>query len=70
VANVPGRGERLVGGHAVVAVGYDQAARRFRVRNSWGPAWGQKGYFTLPFEYLTSPMLASDFWTIRQVPLV
>jgi C1A family cysteine protease len=37
------------------------------VRNSWGPTWGQQGYFTLPYAYLTDPNLASDFWTIRLV---
>ena len=69
VANLPGPGEVLVGGHAVMAVGYDQAAGRFIVRNSWGSGWGMAGYFTMPFQYLTDPMLAADFWTIRQVPV-
>jgi C1A family cysteine protease len=69
VANLPAPGESLIGGHAVVGVGYDLAARRFRVRNSWGPGWGQGGYFTLPFDYLLHPGLASDMWTIRQVPV-
>jgi C1A family cysteine protease len=69
VAQLPGPGERLVGGHAVVAGGYDQPAGRFLVRNSWGDGWGMKGYFTMPFQYLTDPMLAADFWTIRQVPV-
>jgi C1A family cysteine protease len=69
VADLPGPGEALVGGHAVVAVGYDQAAGRFVVRNSWGSGWGMAGYFTMPFQYLTDPMLAADFWTIRQVPV-
>ena len=69
VAQLPGPGERLVGGHAVVAVGYDQPAGRFIVRNSWGSSWGMGGYFTMPFHYLTDPMLAADFWTIRRVPV-
>lgn len=69
VANLPGTGERLVGGHAVVAVGYDMGSGRFLVRNSWGASWGMAGYFTMPFQYLTDPMLAADFWTIRQVPV-
>lgn len=69
VADLPAPAERLIGGHAVVAEGYDQVSRRFRVRNSWGPGWGQHGSFTIPFEYLTNPTLASDFWTIRQVPV-
>jgi C1A family cysteine protease len=63
--NMPGQKERLLGGHAVVAVGYDDATQRFIVRNSWGDWWGIKGYFTLPYAYLTDPNLADDFWTIR-----
>ncbi len=69
VAPLPAPEEVLVGGHAVVAVGYSQADRRFLVRNSWGTGWGMDGYFTLPYDYLVSPGLAADFWTIRQVPI-
>jgi C1A family cysteine protease len=69
VVHLPHPHERLVGGHAVVAVGYDQPAGTFIVRNSWGSSWGMAGYFTMPFQYLTDPMLAADFWTIRQVPV-
>lgn len=68
VVDLPQSGEDFVGGHAVVACGYDQAQRRFIVRNSWGPDWGMQGYFTMPFEYLTDPGLAADFWTLRRVP--
>ena len=57
--------EQLMGGHAVPAVGYDDTLGRFRVRNSWGDGWGDHGYFTLPYAYLTDRGLASDFWTIR-----
>jgi len=64
---LPGRGEALLGGHAVVAVGYDDPAHRFIVRNSWGPAWGMQGYFTMPYEYLLDGGLSDDFWTIRLV---
>jgi C1A family cysteine protease len=63
--NMPTASERPVGGHAVCAVGYDQEARRFIVRNSWGDDWGQKGYFTIPFDYLADRSLSDDFWTIR-----
>jgi C1A family cysteine protease len=69
VVHMPKSGERLVGGHAVVAVGYDLDAKQFLVRNSWGSRWGQHGYFTMPFEYVTDPYLAADFWTIRKVPI-
>ena len=66
-APMPGWNERAVGGHAVVAVGYDDARQWFLMRNSWGESWGMKGYFTLPYAYLLSPGLAQDFWTIRLV---
>jgi C1A family cysteine protease len=46
-------------------VGYDDATQRFTVRNSWGADWGMKGYFTMPYAYLTSTNLADDFWALR-----
>jgi C1A family cysteine protease len=59
--------EQLLGGHAVLAVGYDDAAQRFVVRNSWGEGWGMGGYFTMPYAYLTDRQMASDFWALLQV---
>jgi len=64
IAPMPKKTERTLGGHAVMAIGYDQKEKRFIVRNSWGEEWGQAGYFTLPYAYLET--LADDFWTIRQ----
>jgi C1A family cysteine protease len=67
VLNLPAKGEKVVGGHAVMAVGYNHAQQRFIVRNSWSATWGQQGYFTIPYAYLTNENLADDFWTIRMV---
>jgi C1A family cysteine protease len=66
-ASLPKPDERSIGGHAVMCVGYDDAKQWFIVRNSWGSKWGMKGYFTLPYAYVTAANLASDFWTIRIV---
>lgn len=64
IVPMPKKSERTLGGHAVMAAGYDQKEKRFIVRNSWGPEWGQEGYFTIPYAYLET--LADDFWTVRQ----
>ncbi|MFN2507146.1 MAG: C1 family peptidase [Chthoniobacterales bacterium] len=64
---MPASSEKVLGGHAVAAVGYDDAKRSFICRNSWGTGWGTKGYFTMPYAYLTDTDLAADFWTIRVV---
>ena len=79
VMPLPKKGEAVVGGHAVLAVGYSDVKRHVIVRNSWGPSWGDHGYFYMPYQYLTgsktssdsSPVshanLASDFWAIQAV---
>lgn len=64
IVPMPAPGESMLGGHAVLAVGFDQSEEVFIVRNSWGPSWGMEGYFTLPFDYVRT--LADDLWTIRQ----
>ena len=62
---MPAMSEAQIGGHAILAVGYDIASGRILFRNSWGTSWGNEGYGTIPIEYLTNPNLASSFWTIR-----
>lgn len=64
---MPRAKEEFLGGHAVLAVGYEEQTQRFIVRNSWGPKWGKRGYFTMPYPYLLQSSLAQDFWTIRKV---
>ena len=67
VVPMPAPSEQTLGGHAVMAVGYDDGKQAFIVRNSWGPGWGLKGYFLMPYAYLTQSGLSSDYWTIRVV---
>lgn len=72
----PCKGERIEGGHAIVAVGYDDKIKikntgpcgvettgAFLIRNSWGTGWGDSGYGWLPYEYILKG-LAEDFWSI------
>ncbi len=66
-APMPQAGEKVVGGHAVIAVGYDDQNQWFIVRNSWADTWGMGGYFTLPYQYFLETNLSDDFWTIRMV---
>jgi C1A family cysteine protease len=64
---MPGPGEKLLGGHAVLAVGYDDADQTYLIRNSWGSGWGMGGYFKMPYAYLLDENLSDDFWTIRLI---
>lgn len=59
--------EAALGGHCMVVVGYDAPRNLFRVANSWGTDWGDKGYFWMPYEYLLNTGYASDFWTLKKV---
>jgi C1A family cysteine protease len=67
VLPVPTRRDAFVGGHAVLAVGYQASTRRFIFRNSWGRCWGDRGYGYMPFEFIASAALTWDFWTMRRV---
>ncbi len=59
--------EQLLGGHAIVCVGYDDTAKYFIFRNSWGTTWGDDGYGYIPYDYLLSKELSSDFWVVEKI---
>lgn len=67
IAKMPVKNEKCHGGHAVLAVGYDDSKDALIVRNSWGSEWGLNGYFYLPYGYILSQKLSADFWTIRVI---
>ena len=67
IMQMPTPREHVIGGHAVMAVGYEDRLDRFRMRNSWGKNWGTKGYFTMPYAYLLDNNLSDDFWKITLV---
>lgn len=69
VVPMPGKFERMLGGHAVCCVGYNDADQRYIVRNSWGTDWGMGGYFTIPYDFVHNANLADDFWTVRWIPV-
>ena len=58
--------EKLLGGHAVLIVGYNKSKKVLIARNSWGTNWGDGGYFYMPFNII-SPSMSDDYWIIRSV---
>jgi C1A family cysteine protease len=63
------RKEQLLGGHAVLAIGYDDVTQRVLCKNSWGKDWGIHednlgGYFWMPYSFISNTDLAWDFWTV------
>ena len=68
VMPMPAAGESVLGGHAVLVVGYDDSRKMFIVRNSWGTSWGVNGYFYMPTEFILGKD-ASDFWTAHMLTL-
>lgn len=72
IVPMPGPGERILGGHAVQGSGYFDSNNRVIVKNSWGPDFGDHGYFYLPYEYFSAVdsegnPLVNDCWVIYTV---
>jgi C1A family cysteine protease len=58
---IPKKNDELQGGHAICIMGYDEAKKTFKFKNSWSAGWGDKGYGYLKYEYLEK--YCSDAWS-------
>ena len=67
IINLPTENEEMIGGHATIICGFDDKNKRFIMRNSWGSYWGDKGYFYLPYDYITDNNLCGDLWVITRI---
>jgi C1A family cysteine protease len=67
VVPMPSESDFIVGGHAVLCVGYNDDTEQVIFRNSWGESWGVEGYGYMPYKYIINPNLAADFWTVKKV---
>jgi C1A family cysteine protease len=69
IVPMPSSNEKLLGGHAILIVGYKEINNKdyFIVRNSWGSTWGDEGYCYILFDYVLNENLAEDFWSIKLV---
>jgi C1A family cysteine protease len=63
VMPIPKPGEERQGGHEVLCLGYDFPKQLALMQNSWGDGWGQRGYFWMPFEVISSP--DTDLWMVH-----
>lgn len=62
VMPMPKHGERELGGHEVLFIGYNDATQMFKVRNSWGAQWGENGNFYFPYAAASDPKILQDAW--------
>lgn len=67
IVPLPGKKEKLLGGHALECCGYDNSKQWFIFKNSWGTSYGANGYGFLPYAYMTNPNLMSDAWCVATV---
>ncbi len=64
---LPSPNDTLCGAHCALLVGYSNETKRFLCMNSWGTDFGDHGYFTLPYNYVLNPDLASDFYVAKKL---
>jgi hypothetical protein len=58
---MPKRSDQYQGGHAICIIGYDDTKKLFKFKNSWGAAWGDRGYGYLAYDYMKQYCL--DAWS-------
>lgn len=71
--SLPIAGEKIIGGHATLIVGYDDSIKigdsqgAFLLRNSWGSKWGIGGHAWIPYDYITNPYLVVELWKLGKM---
>ena len=65
ILTLPSPQDELLGGHAVVIIGFDDETDTFEILNSHGSDFGNEGYFRIKSEYILNPELGFEFYTVQ-----
>lgn len=69
IIRYPSGTDKIIGGHAVIFVGFNDSTQLLKFQNSWGTGWGANGYGYLDYKFIQNG-LADDFWTVRTIEMV
>jgi len=59
--------DKILGGHCIILVGFDDSKKYYRFINSWGSTWGDKGFGYLPYDYIKNTRLSNEFYIIKNI---
>lgn len=65
IIDMPTSTDTLHGGHAVLIIGYDDSSQKFTLANSWSNSWGNGGFFSLPYEFITNTSYTFDLYSMN-----
>lgn len=65
VVPLPAYSEKVLGGHDVLIMGYNDLTQLFKFKNHYSDSWGDRGYGYIPYSYAINPDLAGDFWCVK-----
>jgi len=59
--------DKILGGHCIILVGFDDSKKYYKFINSWGSTWGDKGFGYLPYDYIKNIRLSNEFYIIKNI---
>ncbi len=59
--------DKILGGHCIILIGFDDDKKYYKFINSWGPKWGDNGFGYLPYDYIKNIRLSNEFYIIKNI---
>ena len=65
ILSLPSKEDEMLGGHAIVLIGYSDETQTFDILNSHGSSFADGGYFRMKYEYALNKDMCFEFYTVE-----